>query len=249
MVRGKYKVSRLPHSVVTYVPVLAGRPEKLPDVCYSWWVLASIKMIGKLHWISKVHHVTSPVTPSDIFPHTQEKLTKFILACQDSETGGFTDRPGDWVSLPCEDVHAQPPLCVVLHCSGGPLPHTVWLSWPVPPWQPATQACQPSPLHARRDTGQNWTQDKTVDMTTDKQDYSECAGVHCPLVLFFIILKLITFLFTPVFCLMPGSLAFDLCVLFCSGPLAFDLCPLSLISARLCVLLAGGVACVGVVSE
>ena len=30
--------------------------------------------------------------------HTQqEKLTKFILACQDSETGGFTDRPGDWV--------------------------------------------------------------------------------------------------------------------------------------------------------
>ena len=31
-----------------------GRPEKLPDVCYSWWVLASLKIIGKIHWIDKV---------------------------------------------------------------------------------------------------------------------------------------------------------------------------------------------------
>jgi prenyltransferase beta subunit len=31
-----------------------GRPEKLPDVCYSWWVLASLKIIGKIHWINKV---------------------------------------------------------------------------------------------------------------------------------------------------------------------------------------------------
>lgn len=58
---------------------LNGRPEKLPDVCYSWWVVASLKMIGRLHWISK------------------EKLTEFILASQDEETGGFADRPGDMV--------------------------------------------------------------------------------------------------------------------------------------------------------
>ncbi|XP_046844086.1 geranylgeranyl transferase type-2 subunit beta-like [Xenia sp. Carnegie-2017] len=58
---------------------LNGRPEKLPDVCYSWWVLASLKIIGKIHWISK------------------EKLIEFILACQDDETGGFSDRPGDMV--------------------------------------------------------------------------------------------------------------------------------------------------------
>lgn len=58
---------------------LNGRPEKLPDVCYSWWVLSSLKIIGKLHWINK------------------EKLVKFILACQDEETGGFADRPGDMV--------------------------------------------------------------------------------------------------------------------------------------------------------
>lgn len=31
-----------------------GRPEKLPDLCYSWWVLAALKMIGRIHWISKV---------------------------------------------------------------------------------------------------------------------------------------------------------------------------------------------------
>jgi len=58
---------------------LNGRPEKLPDVCYSWWVLASLKIIGRIHWIDK------------------DKLVKFILACQDEETGGFADRPGDMV--------------------------------------------------------------------------------------------------------------------------------------------------------
>uniref|UniRef100_A0A3B3SBZ3 Geranylgeranyl transferase type-2 subunit beta n=1 Tax=Paramormyrops kingsleyae TaxID=1676925 RepID=A0A3B3SBZ3_9TELE len=58
---------------------LNGRPEKLPDVCYSWWVLASLKIIGRIHWIDK------------------SKLRTFILACQDEETGGFADRPGDMV--------------------------------------------------------------------------------------------------------------------------------------------------------
>jgi geranylgeranyl transferase type-2 subunit beta len=33
---------------------LNGRPEKLPDVCYSWWVLSSLQIIGRLHWINKV---------------------------------------------------------------------------------------------------------------------------------------------------------------------------------------------------
>jgi geranylgeranyl transferase type-2 subunit beta len=43
---------------------LNGRPEKLPDVCYSWWVFASLNMIGRAHWID------------------QKALQKFILACQ-----------------------------------------------------------------------------------------------------------------------------------------------------------------------
>lgn len=58
---------------------LNGRPEKLPDVCYSWWVLASLKIIGRIDWIDK------------------ERLCNFILAAQDEETGGIADRPGDVV--------------------------------------------------------------------------------------------------------------------------------------------------------
>lgn len=58
---------------------LNGRPEKMPDLCYSWWVLSSLTIIGRLHWINK------------------RKLLRFILACQDAETGGFADRPGNMV--------------------------------------------------------------------------------------------------------------------------------------------------------
>ena len=43
---------------------LNGRPEKLPDVCYSWWVLSSLAILGRIHWIDS------------------KKLTKYILACQ-----------------------------------------------------------------------------------------------------------------------------------------------------------------------
>lgn len=52
-----------------------GRPEKLPDVCYSWWVLLCLAMLQKLHWVSF------------------EKLEEFILECQDVQKGGFSDRP------------------------------------------------------------------------------------------------------------------------------------------------------------
>jgi hypothetical protein len=29
---------------------LNGRPEKLPDVCYSWWVLSSLQILKRTHW-------------------------------------------------------------------------------------------------------------------------------------------------------------------------------------------------------
>ena len=58
---------------------LNGRPEKLQDVCYSWWVIASLRIIGREKWI-------------DV-----EKLKQYILSCQDDETGGFSDRPGNMV--------------------------------------------------------------------------------------------------------------------------------------------------------
>lgn len=58
-----------------------GRPEKHEDVCYSWWVLSSLEMIGRTHWIDR------------------EKLIEFILSCQDLELGGLSDRPGNMVDV------------------------------------------------------------------------------------------------------------------------------------------------------
>lgn len=43
---------------------LNGRPEKLEDVCYSWWVVSSLAMIDRIHWIDR------------------DKLAHFILQCQ-----------------------------------------------------------------------------------------------------------------------------------------------------------------------
>eukprot|EP00850_Spirogloea_muscicola_P022913 SM000318S12215 [mRNA] locus=s318:104839:107258:+ [translate_table: standard] len=60
---------------------LNGRPEKLPDVCYSWWVLSSLVIIDRLHWIHA------------------PKLQRFILRCQDDERGGIADRPEDMVDI------------------------------------------------------------------------------------------------------------------------------------------------------
>ncbi|XP_035721467.1 geranylgeranyl transferase type-2 subunit beta-like isoform X2 [Vespa mandarinia] len=56
---------------------LNGRPEKLPDVCYSWWVLSTLTILNRLHWIDK------------------KRLVDYVLTCQDIDSGGFGDRPGD----------------------------------------------------------------------------------------------------------------------------------------------------------
>lgn len=77
---------------------LNGRPEKLEDVCYSFWVLSALSILKKVPWINA------------------EKLTEFILsaqvcvrcptlAClvtdflQDPDGGGIADRPGDMVDV------------------------------------------------------------------------------------------------------------------------------------------------------
>ena len=56
---------------------LNGRPMKHTDVCYSWWILASLSILGHTEVISK------------------EALIKFILNSIDPDTGGIADRPGD----------------------------------------------------------------------------------------------------------------------------------------------------------
>lgn len=44
---------------------LNGRPEKLPDVCYSWWVLSSLTILGRLHWIDKNELVRRDILKND----------------------------------------------------------------------------------------------------------------------------------------------------------------------------------------
>ena len=56
---------------------LNGRPEKQADVCYSWWVLSALTMLGRAHWIDG------------------RALARFILRCQDVDGGGIADRPGN----------------------------------------------------------------------------------------------------------------------------------------------------------
>lgn len=53
-----------------------GRPDKREDVCYSWWVLASLHMLGVPDFIDG------------------NALAGFIANCQD-EDGGIADRPDD----------------------------------------------------------------------------------------------------------------------------------------------------------
>ena len=77
---------------------LNGRPEKLEDVCppphmvlcmmlslvqvcYSWWVFASLSILGRGDWIDHA------------------KLQIFILSCQDNEKGGIADRPEDMADV------------------------------------------------------------------------------------------------------------------------------------------------------
>ncbi|KAJ2767231.1 Rab geranylgeranyltransferase [Coemansia nantahalensis] len=55
---------------------LNGRPQKLEDVCYSWWALSSLHILGRPHWIHR------------------PRLVEFILSAQDP-AGGIADRPGN----------------------------------------------------------------------------------------------------------------------------------------------------------
>ena len=54
---------------------LNGRPEKLPDVCYSWWCVSSLAVLERARWIDR------------------RALARFVLAAQDGDSGGIADRP------------------------------------------------------------------------------------------------------------------------------------------------------------
>jgi len=60
---------------------LNGRSEKQADVCYSWWIVSALSVIGRMDWISK------------------DRLASFILKCQDGDDGGIADRPDDMADV------------------------------------------------------------------------------------------------------------------------------------------------------
>lgn len=53
----------------------------MQDVCYSWWCMSALAVLGKLHWLEG------------------SRLAKFILQCQDEDNGGISDRPEDMVDV------------------------------------------------------------------------------------------------------------------------------------------------------
>lgn len=56
---------------------LNGRPEKQADVCYSWWILSVLSILGRVDWINR------------------DRLATFIGKAQDPDDGGIADRPDD----------------------------------------------------------------------------------------------------------------------------------------------------------
>ena len=54
---------------------------QLPDVCYSWWVLASLAILGRLHWLDTAQLrrfiLASQVVTSEIV--TSEILTSEVV--------------------------------------------------------------------------------------------------------------------------------------------------------------------------
>ncbi|KAG6819878.1 hypothetical protein H0H93_007757 [Arthromyces matolae] len=70
---------------------LNGRPEKLEDVCYSFWVLSAMAILDKIPWIdadklTRYAYNDHPSSPS-------------VNHAQDLEGGGIADRPGDMVDV------------------------------------------------------------------------------------------------------------------------------------------------------
>lgn len=67
--------------MISFSSSLNGRPEKLEDVCYSWWVLTSLATFGRTSWIDRA------------------KLADFVLSAQDPIDGGISDRPNNMTDV------------------------------------------------------------------------------------------------------------------------------------------------------
>lgn len=77
---------------------LNGRPEKKEDVCYSWWVMSSMAMLNKLHWIDS-EKLASFILQCQVCSSFCNRGVLLYLLAQDPELGGLADRPGDMVDV------------------------------------------------------------------------------------------------------------------------------------------------------
>lgn len=71
---------------------LNGRPCKLSDCCYSWWCLASLKLVNYSSHFKQ--NKLDCLESIDL-----QKLKQFIVQCQDDVNGGISDRPGNVVDI------------------------------------------------------------------------------------------------------------------------------------------------------
>lgn len=76
---------------------LNGRPEKLEDVCYSWWVLTGMATIRRLHWIDSPKLVAF-ILKCQVCVCASLEITS-LTASQDPIQGGFSDRPGNMTDV------------------------------------------------------------------------------------------------------------------------------------------------------
>jgi geranylgeranyl transferase type-2 subunit beta len=80
---------------------LNGRPEKMADVCYSFWAAGALAILRRLHWIDA------------------RALERFILGAQDDDGGGIADRAGDMPDV-FHTVFGAAGLCAWLNCRRWP---------------------------------------------------------------------------------------------------------------------------------
>lgn len=86
---------------------LNGRPEKQADVCYSWWILSGMGILGRVGlpifvWFLRAMPEFNSVTCFGFLQIEwidKQKLVQFILNCQDVDDGGIADRPGNMADI------------------------------------------------------------------------------------------------------------------------------------------------------